>query len=276
MVESYQKLKKWYLMSPCLTLSIKRYESRVKWVNPGKGGVPSPRSWCSSYQKGSPRVTLGQGICNSLSYYNYCNLYSKNFLSLMKNKFWGLQRLHCILTFMVACFFNERATKSDKYIYIYICINERPNCSLPCYIKKKGNRRMRMRILMNFKKFNDWQKDSPCAVSVTYWPSTEPSIKRCTCVNKRKQVDVRQLYNQVPQTVWVSQFQLELESVGYKMPNWEPAAEGFAPSVTHGWAAQPECERSAAMVRRTWGQYVAACTRLQLTSHTQETSPFRE
>ena len=70
---------------------------------------------------------------------------------------------------------------------------------------------------------------------VTYWPSTEPSIKICTCVNKqensetsasvedirispwpvyvvefgadtyayRKQVDVRQLYNQVPLTAWV-------------------------------------------------------------------------
>ena len=43
--------------------------------------------------------------------------------------------------------------------------NERANCSLPCYIKKKGNTAMRMRILMSFKKFNDYQKDSPCAVS---------------------------------------------------------------------------------------------------------------
>ena len=38
---------------------------------------------------------------------------------------------------------------------------------------------------------------------VTYWPSTEPSIKRCTSV-KRKQVGVRQLYNPVPQTAWGS------------------------------------------------------------------------
>ncbi len=33
-VESYQRLKKWYLISPCLTLSIKRYVSRIKWSNP--------------------------------------------------------------------------------------------------------------------------------------------------------------------------------------------------------------------------------------------------
>ena len=39
-----------------------------------------------------------------------------------------------------------------------------------------------------------------------------------------------------------------------------------------GLAAQPECERSAAMVRGTWGQYVAVCLRLQLTPHTQPTS----
>ena len=29
--------KKWYLMPPYLTLSIKRYRSRVKWSNTGKG-----------------------------------------------------------------------------------------------------------------------------------------------------------------------------------------------------------------------------------------------
>ena len=33
-VESYQRLKKWYLMTPYLTLSIIRYGSRVKWNNP--------------------------------------------------------------------------------------------------------------------------------------------------------------------------------------------------------------------------------------------------
>ena len=40
-VESYQRLKKWYMMPPCLTLSIIRYRSRVKWVNPEKGVGPS-------------------------------------------------------------------------------------------------------------------------------------------------------------------------------------------------------------------------------------------
>ena len=57
-VESYQRLKKWYLMPPFLTLSIIRYGSRVKWRNPGKGVAASPTLWCSSYRKGSLRVTL--------------------------------------------------------------------------------------------------------------------------------------------------------------------------------------------------------------------------
>ena len=43
--------------------------------------------------------------------------------------------------------------------------NERGNCSLPaCYIKKKRSTGMRTKILKSFKKFNDSQKDNPCAV----------------------------------------------------------------------------------------------------------------
>ena len=70
-VESYQRLKKWYLMIPCLTLSIiKRYGLRVKWSNPGKGVVPSPTSWCSSYWKGSLRITLDYDCQLYFTYHN--------------------------------------------------------------------------------------------------------------------------------------------------------------------------------------------------------------
>ena len=59
-VESYQRLKKWYLTPPCLTLSIIRFGSRVKWSNPGKGVVPSPTHWCSKLSirepSGDPRL----------------------------------------------------------------------------------------------------------------------------------------------------------------------------------------------------------------------------
>ena len=48
-VKSYQRLKKWYLIPPCLTLGNIRYVSRVKWSNPGKGVAPSHTPRCSSY-----------------------------------------------------------------------------------------------------------------------------------------------------------------------------------------------------------------------------------
>ena len=140
--------------------------------------------------------------------------------------------------------------------------------------------------------------------SVTYWPSTEPSIKRCTCVNKRKNSETgaygRRYRNFIltcgrrwirwwwqmrtpTGSRWVSdnyitrchrRFEPVAVPVGDRMPaEWELAPDrGVGPTVTHGWAAQPEYERSAAMVRRTLGQYVAVCPCLQLTSHTQPTS----
>ena len=58
---SHTKDSKWYLMSLSLTLSMIRYGSRVKWVNPGKGVTPSCAPWYGSYQKGSLLVTLDYG-----------------------------------------------------------------------------------------------------------------------------------------------------------------------------------------------------------------------
>ena len=43
---SHTILIKWYLMLPCLTLTIIKYKSRVKWSNPGKGIAPSPTLRC--------------------------------------------------------------------------------------------------------------------------------------------------------------------------------------------------------------------------------------
>ena len=49
------------MIPPCLTLSIIRYVSRVKWSNPGKGIAPSPILRCSSYWKRSLQVALNYG-----------------------------------------------------------------------------------------------------------------------------------------------------------------------------------------------------------------------
>ena len=53
-----EDVKKWYLIPPYLTLSDIRLVSRVKWSNLGKGVAPSLTPRCSSYWKGSLRVTL--------------------------------------------------------------------------------------------------------------------------------------------------------------------------------------------------------------------------
>ena len=53
-VESYQRFRLSYLIPPCLTLSIIRYRSRVKWSNPGKEVAPFPTPrW-----KGNLRIRL--------------------------------------------------------------------------------------------------------------------------------------------------------------------------------------------------------------------------
>ena len=79
-VESYQRLKKWHVMLPLLTLSIIRYVSRVKWSNPKKGIAPSPTRWCSSYRKGSLRVTLDNGRQHYLLTYASLNYLKLNCL----------------------------------------------------------------------------------------------------------------------------------------------------------------------------------------------------
>ena len=85
-------------MLPCLTLSIIKDESRVKWSNPGKGVVPSPTTWCSSYQKGAFRspsttvtnfthlLTLGLKIQNLQSMHTYFTQKCKELVVKKKKK----------------------------------------------------------------------------------------------------------------------------------------------------------------------------------------------
>ena len=103
---------------------------------------------------------------------------------------------------------------------------------------------------------------------VTYWPSTEPSIKRCTCVNKRKNSGSRWTLNKNitrKLTAWVS---------------WGQDAEVRASCRQRALGPQwPTVEQPPAKMRKkccygqkNLGQYVAVCPRLQLTSRTQPTS----
>ena len=91
-------LKKGYLMPPCLTLSIIRYRSRVKWSTPRKGVAPSPTSWCHSYWKGSLWVTIDYGH----QFYLLC-FWSWSEWSVLRNLFFiresvCFQSMDCFLT----------------------------------------------------------------------------------------------------------------------------------------------------------------------------------
>ena len=85
-VESYQRLKKWYLIPPCLTLSIIRYGSRVKWSKPKNGVVPSPTLSCCSYWKWSLWVTLDYG---HQLYLSPNNLLHKILFPLLSKELWS-------------------------------------------------------------------------------------------------------------------------------------------------------------------------------------------
>ena len=90
-VKSDQRLKKWYLMPSCLTLSITRYRSRVKWSHTGKG-VPSPTPWCSSYWKGSVQVTLDYSQLGLMIILWYINIYDNILINLSSHLVWWLHK----------------------------------------------------------------------------------------------------------------------------------------------------------------------------------------
>ena len=131
------------------------------------------------------------------------------------------------------------------------------------------------------------------ARSVTYWPSTELSIKRFTCVNNRciwwkisgynldlwtgwirctcnahrKQVDIKQLYNQVPQTAWVSWSSSSSRS-------WGQDAVERTNARQRAWALRTPVEQPSRIRKkccysqRNLGSIFGSLFRLQLTSHT--------
>ena len=116
-VESYQRLKKWYLMPPCLTLSIIRYGSRVKWSNPGKAVAPFPTLWCSSYRKGSLRVTLEYG--RQLYFYIYVIYFMYKIDKKRNVECWQIIQT---LNKIILC------RPCIVFLYVYIFIN------LPCLL----------------------------------------------------------------------------------------------------------------------------------------------
>ena len=85
--------------------------------------------------------------------------------------------------------------------------------------------------------------------TVIYWPSTEPSIKRCTCVNKRKNSGSKwTLENDITRC---PDGLTQLET-GCRSEN-QLQTEGFGPLVTPGWVTQAKMRKKYRYGRgRTW------------------------
>ena len=82
---------------------------------------------------------------------------------------------------------------------------------------------------------------------VIYWPSTEPSIKRCTCINKQKNSGSRwALNNNITwtQMVWVSWRQDANVRISLQIE----------PSVTHGRATSAKMRKKCCYGQKNWGQ----------------------
>ena len=91
-VMSYQRLKKWYLMLPCLALWTIRWGSKVKWSNPGDGVAPSSTPRCSSYWEGSLQVTLDYFFIVINGTFNF---YATNVSGYFHSQFKFIKFLNC-------------------------------------------------------------------------------------------------------------------------------------------------------------------------------------
>ena len=100
--------------------------------------------------------------------------------------------------------------------------------------------------------------------SVIYWLLTEPSIKRCTCVNKRKNSGSRWMLDNNITTCPDGSSQLE---TGCQSEN-QPQTDGLGPSVTHGWATQVKMRKKCCYGQKNLGQYSSLSLSPTHLSHT--------
>ena len=100
---------------------------------------------------------------------------------------------------------------------------------------------------------------------VIYWPSTEPSIERCTCVNKRKNSGSRCTLNiDITRcTDGSSQLKARCRSENQRQ------TEGFGPSVTHGWATSAKMRKKCCYGQKNLGQYSSLSPSPTHLSHTR-------
>ena len=105
---------------------------------------------------------------------------------------------------------------------------------------------------------------------VIYWPSTEPSIKRYTYVNKQKNSGSRwALNNNITRcTDSSSQLGIRCRSESQRQ------TEGFGLSVTHGWATPAKMKKKCCYGQKNLSQYCSLSPSPTHLSHTRNINPF--
>ena len=143
-------------------------------------------------------------------------------------------------------------------------------CTIKCFVKHWNS--IIIKTAAKKKKKKKKTVENVYWLTVTYWPSTGPSVGGCTYVNKRKNSgSMWTLNNNITRrTDGLSQLgtRWRIES------QWQ--TESFGPSMTHGWANKPRWERSAALVeRRTLGQNNSLFPSKAYPSHTRNITLLR-
>ena len=123
LVESYQRLLKWYLIPLCLTLSNIRYVPRAKWSNPGKGVAIEQRAFWS------PSITV-----TNFTYFIYIYIYIYIYAVIHRQIYVASQLFSvCLtrgilqamsktrLTLLQSDFFLQIYRRKRRNFYQYIC-----------------------------------------------------------------------------------------------------------------------------------------------------------
>ena len=143
-------------------------------------------------------------------------------------------------------------------------------------------------------------------MAVTYWPLPEPSIKRCTCINKQRNSGNRCIQSRMSEYhldlwTWLNSGQMRMPTgsrwvwnnyitrchrwlgsvgvpvaVGDKMPAWEQLADwGLAALRIHGWEDQQNEEEVLLWSKKNFG---SICSSLSPSpthlSHTRNINPI--
>ena len=155
---------------------------------------------------------------------------------------------------MLWYFLNFCSGSSNFFLYFYCC------CPWALF-EKWVCERMETDVRKNS---TCWILKNKYGMIIKYWHSSEQSIKRCACVNKRKNSGSRWTRDN-----YITRCPRRFESVGDKMLNWEPVA------VRGLWTlSDPRLSNPAKMRKKYCWLNIAVCPCLHSPLTHRNINPF--